>query len=276
MMGAELSVATGSADAALDRMSVLLEELSEQMDLLRGPRVHASSPVAAREPLVLLSGMLGDASLWDDVMAALGDHAAVRTSRIDLDDSVLEMADSVLAESPATFAIAGHSLGGIVALEIVRRAPHRISRLALISSSARPGSDSQQQVWSTLTERIEAGGFGAVVDELVACTLPKMRCNHAELVARSRRMAVKTGPAGLLRQLSAQQTRSNYSNFLNTIRVPVLVVSGEYDNVCPRELQQEISEQVPFGTHVVLEGVGHMAPLEAPEALADLLKNWML
>ena len=262
--------------AALKDFSSRLADLAEEVAKLG--TTHAGIPAPrpnGREPLVLLSGMLSDDRLWDGVLPAVNDVAAVRTSCIDLDDSVAEMAESVLAESPEFFALAGHSLGGIVALEIVRRAPERVTRLALLKSSGRAGSEEQQAYWGGLAARIETGGFPAVADELVVQTLPESRRGDTDLVDRARRMAASIGPGGLHRQLAAQQTRPDSLPALGRIGVPTLVVSGDLDTTCPPELQEELVAGIPFGEYVTLEGVGHMSPLEAPDALARVLRDWL-
>jgi pimeloyl-ACP methyl ester carboxylesterase len=241
--------------------------------VLAGLAAGRPEPAAppGREPLVLLSGMLGDASLWDGVAAELGDTVLPWPARIDLDDSVPEMALSVLAEAPPRFALAGHSLGGIVALEVQRRAPERVTRLALLNTSARGPSDAQQRAWAENHRRTEAGEFGRVADELAEATLGPA---HRGLVARNRRMADTVGAQGLLRQLAAQATRPDSRDRLAAVDVPVLVVSGEQDAICPPALQEEIAGLCPRVTLATVPGVGHMAPLEDPAAVADLLRAW--
>jgi len=234
----------------------------------------AVAELGCRQPLVLLSGMLGDESLWDDVASGVADVAKPWPLRIDLDDSVPEMADSVLAAAPERFALAGHSLGGIVALEVARRAPHRVTGLALINASGRGPSDVQLAAWATARERTEAGRFGEVADELAQATLaPDHR--DPELVARNRRMADTVGGAGLLRQLAAQATRPDSLSTLPGIQVPVLVFSGAEDAICPPHLQAELADRCGGAELVSVPGSGHMTPLEAPAVLADHLRRWL-
>ena len=241
--------------------------------------VRETSPgvasVPGREPLVLLPGMLGDATLWDSVAPYLAEHAAPQVGRIDLDDSIAEMAESVLAAGPERFAVAGHSLGAIVALELVRRAPSRITRLALLNASARPASDVQLEAWSEIRERVEAGEFDAVARELAVETLPERRHGDADLVEHLRRMAHAIGAEALLRQLAAQAARPDGLPALNGIDVPTVVLSGADDTVCPVAWQEEIAVAIRDAEHVTIAGAGHMAPLESPEAVAGHLIAWL-
>lgn len=234
-------------------------------------------PVSLTPALVLLSGMLGDSALWAGVAECFPRPAVLHPSRIDLDDSVEEMAASVLADAPPRFALAGHSLGGIVALAILRKEPGRVSHLALLNSTARPPTSAQLDAWQDLRDRLQGGEFEQVADELAAANLAGSRRDDAELVRRSRAMAESVGSAGLLRQLAAQATRPDSTGLLGSIRCPTLVVTGALDDVCPAAAQEELVEAIPGAEHLVLEGVGHTSPLEAPErvaqALADLLSR---
>ena len=271
---ASAALAAGDHIVLLDLPPLLADVLESFAALKTRSFLEADPDAGGREPLVMLSGMLADGTVWDDVLSPLSQLFAVRTPRIDLDDSVAEMAESVLAESPSTFALVGHSLGGIVALEIVRRAPHRVTRLALLNSTGRVGSDVQQEYWSGLGEQVEAGEFAAAVVALTVNTLPESRRGDEELVARSRRMAASIGPSGLLRQLAAQITRPDNLSWLCDIRIPTLVVTGDLDEVCPGALQRELVNSIPHARHVVLAGVGHMSPLEAPEQIVEALTDW--
>lgn len=235
--------------------------------------------VTPRQPgqpsLVLLPGMLGSHATWEQTAGALAQDVSVDVARIDLDDTVEEMAATVLAMAPPRFALAGHSLGGIVALEIARRRADRVTQLALLNTSARAGSTEQQATWQGLRERVETGAFDDVAEELAVGTLPEDRRADPVLSETVRSMARRVGPAGLLRQLRAQSTRVDRRMELGALEQPTLVISGGDDHVCPVALQEELADGLPRSTHIVLDGVGHMAPLEAPDAIAAHLRRWL-
>ena len=246
-------------------------------DLVRSLPAGTGLPgdVAAREPVVLLSGMLGDVSLWDGVAARLADVARPVVCRIDLDDSIAEMASSVLAEAPPSFSLVGHSLGAIVALEVQRQAPDRVRRLALLNASARGPSSAQEQAWAGLRDRVEAGEWAEVASELARSNLPQARRGDTDLKVIGERMAASVGPDGLLRQLRAQAARPESRDRLGEIAVPVLVVSGGLDQVCPPALQQELAAGCPDAQLVTVEDGGHMLPVERPDVLASALRSWL-
>ena len=219
--------------------------------------------------------MLGDASLWDAVASELLDVASIRTARVDLADSIADLADLVLAESPARFALAGHSLGAVVALEVVRREPDRVTRLALLNAGGRMPSDVLLTDWSRLAELLGRGRFPEVAEELAARTLPESRRVDQHLAGLSLRMARTVGAEGLLRQLAAQQTRGDYLDWISEITVPTVVVSGELDDVSPPGLQRELAAGIHGAEHLVLAECGHMSPVEKPQALAEALRCWL-
>ena len=260
--------------AVMYNVQALLAELFTRIAEFGRP--GSSRPAAATsEPLVLLPGMLGDATLWDAVASQLADIASPHFLRLDLDASVCEMAESVLAVAPERFALVGHSLGAVVALEIARRAPHRLSKLALVNASGRGPADEQRASWSELLDRLDSDGFDAIAEELGRDTLPAARREDAPLVQAGQRMARAVGPIGLRRQLQAQLGRTSYLDVASQIDVPVLIVSGALDQVCPPERQAELLTHCPRASLVTLEGVGHMSPLESPADVATALRDWL-
>jgi len=232
--------------------------------------------VGARAPLVLfLPGMLATPALWAEVTARLSTHATPRLSRIDLDDTITGMAETVLAAAPARFALVGHSLGAIVALEIARRAPTRVTQLALLNASALAGSPEQLRVWDALRARLDAGEFGSLVTEQASANVDVDGPGGDSWRRQWEDMALAVGPAGLRRQLRAQTTRPDARPYLRDLEMPTLVISGGSDRICPLPRQEELLWGLPDARHLVLDGVGHMSPLQAPAqiaaALAELL-----
>ena len=285
LVGSELGachVVTSFDDAAAPAgaAGTVLLDLRAAMDRLLAGEEAAAFPTPfdlglGRPPLVLLSGMLGDASLWDRVAGRLADVVVPVPLRIDLDDTITEMAASVLAAAPPSFVLAGHSLGGIVALEILRQAADRVRGVALVATSARGPSDVQIEAWRNAGERTRAGGFDDVAADLARATLGENARADARLVEHNLRMSRAVGGEGFLRQLAAQASRPESRPHLADVDVPALVVSGELDTICPPDLQRELAAGLSTSSLVEIAGSGHMVPIEKPDELAEQLRRWL-
>ncbi len=265
--------AFGAGDTAvMYNVQLALGQLFTGLAAARASPAVAVDKTARREPLVALPGMLGDATVWDDVAAELIEVALPQVGRIDLDDSVAEMASTVLAAAPQRFALAGHSLGAIVAMEIMRQAPERVTRLALLNTGGHAPYPEQVRAWAALLDRVD-DGFDGIASELAAETLPLDR--RADLLARNEKMACNIGPDGLRRQLVAQLGRTSYLDEVGAYQVPVLILSGGLDDVCPPERQDDLHRHCPQAERVTLDDAGHMSPLERPGEVAAALRTWL-
>ncbi|MBV9002538.1 MAG: alpha/beta fold hydrolase [Solirubrobacterales bacterium] len=240
-----------------------------------GPRASVD-PAPRSRPLVLLPGMLETAEVWDDVAPALAELTSVHIARIDLDDTVEEMADSVLATASDRFALAGHSLGAIVALTVARKAPARVTRLALLNANPRSPSDAQLAEWAETETRVRDGDFTVVAEEFARANLPEFRRDDADLVGRIETMALQVGARGLLRQLAAQRARPDLRPFLAHVTCPTLVVAGDADHICPPSLQEEIAAAIPGARLERLSRCGHMSTLEMPERVGPLIAQLLV
>ncbi len=235
------------------------------------PPAVAAATTPRGGTLILLPGMLGTAELWDDVAPTLAQLASVHAARIDLDDSVEEMAESVLVSAPDRFALAGHSLGAIVALAVTRRAPARVTGLALLNANPRAPSEAQLAEWADTETRVREGDFAAVADEFARANVPEFRRDDADLLGRIEAMALEVGPHGLLRQLAAQRARPDLRPFLGQVACPTLVVAGDADGICPPALQEEMAAAIPGARLERLSRCGHMSTLETPERVGPLI-----
>lgn len=216
------------------------------------------------------------ARMWSRVPDALRagprPPAAVRHGRLDR-PTVDGCVDELLAALPPRFALAGLSLGGIVAMALVRRAPERVSRLALLATNARGPTGEQRAAWSAQRAALAAG---ATARDLQRELLPVLL--HARTGARDEEvlgLADEVGAATLDRQLAAQASRIDERPGLARVRVPTLVVAAACDRLCPVERHEEIAALVPGARLAVLDGVGHLCPLEDPAGVGGVLAEWL-
>jgi pimeloyl-ACP methyl ester carboxylesterase len=229
------------------------------------------------EPLVLLPGMNCSSRLWAGVETALGNEVpelVVRHGSLDC-DTVDGCVDALLSALPPRFALAGLSLGGIIAMALLRRAPERVAGLCLMSTNARAPTNDQRIAWETQQRELAAGRSARDLQRELLPVLVSPAARTAELEPEVLRMADETGSVVLGRQLRAQATRIDERPFLRRIGVPTLVLAGADDALCPVSRHEEMHRLVPAARLVVLEGAGHLSPLEAPDLVAGHLLDWL-
>jgi pimeloyl-ACP methyl ester carboxylesterase len=228
----------------------------------------------ALEPVVFLPGLLCDQALWRRQIHALADVAAPMVADLTLDDTIGAMAERTLAAAPRRFSLAGLSMGGYVALEIMRRAPERVSRLALINSSARSDTPERTLQRKIGIESLRRGKFVGITHKLLG---QLVHADHTEgfVADEMRGMASRVGGDAFIRQQQAIMTRRDSLGGLEAIRVPTMVVVGDGDRITPPDHAREIHERIAGSSYHEIGSCGHMAALEHPEQVNFLLRNWL-
>ncbi|MBO0687478.1 MAG: alpha/beta fold hydrolase [Candidatus Dormibacteraeota bacterium] len=226
-------------------------------------------------PLVLVPGLLCSARLYADQIPELWRLGPVMVAGHTSDDSMAAIADRILEQAPPRFALAGLSMGGYIAFEIMRRAPDRVERLALLDTSARPESPQQTERRSQDMALAERGRFQEVPDVQYPRLVHPSRHADAPLRAIVRRMAEETGPEAFLRQEAAIMGRGDSRPWLADIRCPTLVMVGDGDQLTPPEQAAEIAGGIPGATLVTVPGCGHLSTLERPAETAEALVRWL-
>ena len=228
----------------------------------------------ARPELVLVPGLLNDADLWRDQIAALSDVARCRVADITRGETMEALVGSVLAAAPPVFALAGFSLGGYVAQEVMRIAPGRVARLALLDTSMRADTPARAAERRALAEAARVPGrFHGFGDRLLATYLHPANLENADIVRRIQEMARRLGPETFLRQNAIE--RKDGEAVLRSVACPTLVLCGEGDALTPPSEHRAMARLVPRATLVVVARSGHMAPLENPGAVSDALRGWL-
>jgi len=229
-----------------------------------------------RVPLVLVPGLLCDRLLWEPQIAHLAEVADAWVADHTRHDSMAAIARAILAEAPAErFALAGLSMGGFVCFELMRRAPERVTRLALLDTRATPDTPEQSAARRALVARAARGEFAAVADELLGLYLPPER-RDGELAAIGRRMALNVGPEAFARQEQAIIGRPDSRPDLPGYRCPTLVLCGREDRATPLAGSEEIARAIPGARLRVIERCGHLSTLERPAETGAALRAWLL
>ncbi|MDB5370903.1 MAG: Hydrolase, alpha/beta domain protein [Roseomonas sp.] len=225
-------------------------------------------------PLLLLPGLLCDETLWRDQIAALADAARCQVADLTLDAGLDGMALRALANAPPRFALAGLSMGGYVALEIMRRAPERVTHLALFDTSARPDTEEQARRRRGLMALTRSGQFKGVTPRLLPSLLHPAHLD-GPLGRAVRDMAERVGREAFLRQQQAILQRPDSRPLLPGIAVPTLVAVGEQDILTPPELAEEMAAAIPGARLARIPQAGHLPSMEQPEAVNALLRAWL-
>lgn len=239
-----------------------------------GPSRVQKPPMPENQPLLLLPGLLCDARLWAAQAEALADIARPVIADLTGQDSLPAMAEAVLATAPARFALAGLSMGGYLALEIMRRAPGRVSRLALFDTSARADTPEQARRRRGLIALTRSGKFKGVTPRLLP-QLVHPRHQEGAVGRVVMEMAAEVGREAFLRQMSAILARPDSRPDLPGLHLPTLVAVGAEDLTTPPELAEEIAALIPGARLARLPDCGHLPPLEDPAATTALLRAWL-
>jgi pimeloyl-ACP methyl ester carboxylesterase len=230
--------------------------------------------MTAPPTLLLLPGLLCDARLWRDQAASLAPIARAVVADLTLDDRIEAMAARALAAVEGPFALAGLSMGGYVALEILRQAPGRVARLALLDTSARPDTPEQTRRRRGLISLSRAGQFRGVTPRLLPQLIHPSRLD-TPLAAEVMAMAERVGKDAFLRQQEAIMHRVDSRPHLGRIAVPALVGVGAEDALTPPALAEEMAAMIPGARLRIFADAGHLPTMETPEAASAALAAWL-
>lgn len=228
--------------------------------------------------LLLLSGLLSDDTPWFDVATRLSATCPVRIISFANCSSLGEMAERVLLEAPERFALAGHSMGGRVALELWRRTPERITALGLLNTGAFPRRPEEATSRARLVKIARQQGMAALAAEW----LPPMMARTAATVEqrsvmqRLTSMVERQTPESFAAQIQALLNRPDAEPLLPSIRVPTLLLSGSVDTWSPLSQHVHMQRMIPGSILVEVADAGHMAPIEQPDAVASALREHLI
>ncbi len=212
-----------------------------------------------RTPLMLLPAMGCDGQLWARQIMDLGDVAEPAFGDLFQDETISSMASRVLADAPPRFAVAGVSLGGYVALEVLRQAPERVVRIAMFGTRA------------SMEARTRS-----VADQGLIATAPHADPQLSRIVSGpALAMAERVGPVVFARQQRALLARPYIAEAIAAIRVPTLVAVGDRDKICSSAEARGLAQQIPAARFYLLKSCGHLSPMERPGEVTNLLREWL-
>jgi len=226
-------------------------------------------------PVVLVPGLNCSARLYAEQIPALWRFGPVIVADHTRDASIAAIAGQIFANAPPVFALVGLSLGGYIAFEIMRQAPQRVGRLALLDTSARPDTAELTARRQAPKARARTGKLIEAADESFVFFVHPNRYGDVALRAVVRAMAEETGAEAYLRQQQAIIGRPDSRPMLGAIQCPTVMLVGEQDRGTPPELAREIAAGIAGARLVVVPDCGHLSTLERPQAVTKALVEWM-
>jgi len=231
--------------------------------------------MADTQDLVLVPGLVCDFEIWRHQLDHLDDVAEIFVPNVSTGETMEEMARIVLDEAPDQFALAGFSMGGYVAFEMLRQAPGRITRLAVLDTSA--GVDTPEKT-SNRKETIaacERGDYDQIIENMLAILLHPDH-QREPFVSFVKSMAARVGADVFALRHRAMLTRADSRDLLKATNIPVRAICGRQDAMSPVEAHEEIAELATKGRFSIIEQCGHMTILERPQAATALLRDWLI
>jgi pimeloyl-ACP methyl ester carboxylesterase len=226
-------------------------------------------------PIVFVPGLLCSAEVFSPQVAAVWPFGPIMIASTLTGDTMAEIAAAILHDAPARFALAGISMGGYICMEIMRQAPERVLKLALLDTSALPDTPEQTNQRRAMVAQAGESDFASWGEETLTSISHPSRRTDPDLRATNRRMVQAVGLEGFARQTEAVIGRSDSRASLPAIRVPTLVLVGRDDALTPPERAQEIASLVPGAKLVVVPDCGHASTLEQPLLVSSALTTWI-
>ncbi len=226
-------------------------------------------------PLVLLPGMMCDGRLFRSQIAAFGLMRAIHLPPIGRQDTMQALAVEVLAYAPPHFALAGLSMGGIVAMEMLRQAPDRITRIALLDTNPLAEAPEMQARRGPQIDRVRAGGLADVMrDEMKPNYLVESPAKPA-ILDLCMTMAMDLGPEVFVRQSTALRNRPDQQDTLRSCKKSALILCGRHDQLCPVARHELMHQLMPHARLEIIEEAGHLPTLERPRETTAALARWL-
>jgi len=229
------------------------------------------------KPTVLLvPGLLCDETVWQSTLAALEGECDVRVADLSTQDNLTVMAEDLLAATPGALCVIGHSMGARVAMEMARLAPDRVVRLALLDTGIHPLKEGEPEKRAEIVAFAHENGMSALAERWLPGMVHPDRHGDADLMGALKRMVEAKNPALHERQIKALVNRPDASAYLGEIACPTLLLVGRQDAWSPVSQHEDMRRLLPDSRLAIIEDAGHFAPVERPDEVAKILRDWVL
>ncbi len=220
-------------------------------------------------PLILLPGLLSDAGLWSYQCSHLSDIVDIIIPDLNHASTPDEMVSAAMIDAPPHFALAGHSMGGWVALEIIKRYPKRILALGLFNTSALPDSNEKHDFRQSMILEAEKNNFAFIIN-----TLLNVFVYNKSVIDQVKKM-LERNILAFINQEKAMMMRGNLINILDTITCPTLIIHSENDAIFNMQDSQLLKQKIKHATLSTIKNCGHMSPMESPDIVTQMMKVWL-
>jgi pimeloyl-ACP methyl ester carboxylesterase len=225
--------------------------------------------------LLLIPGLGHTGRLFEHQIEAFSPSVNVMVADHTQDDSIDGIARRALSAAPERFALAGLSMGGYVAMEILRQAAERVERLALLDTSARPDSEEAKENRLRLIALAEQGRWEEILSELWPNLVHSRRQGDADLRKVVADMLQETGAEAYIRQQKAIMGRPDSRELLPSVEIPTLIIVGDGDAITPPDVAREMAEMIEWASLIVIRGAGHLSALEEPDQVTSAMRLWL-
>jgi pimeloyl-ACP methyl ester carboxylesterase len=229
----------------------------------------------SNSPLVLIPGLLSDRTVWQGVIDMLGDNYQCRVPELFDFENLTVMAEYVLDINSGMLAVAGHSMGARVAMEMSRIAPDRVERLALLDAGAHPRNETEHVGRLKLVELGQQHGMQAVANQWLPPMMNLEQPGSSEVMNKLEAMVMRMNPEIHRRQIQALLDRPDATTYIPTIQCPTLVALGRQDFWAPVKAHEEIHVMLPNSHLEIIENAGHFLPVEQVEETSRILRYWL-
>jgi len=233
-------------------------------------------PPDAKTPLVLIPGMLCNELSWQAQTQELADIAAIQVTDLRGHETFADFAKTILAGAADRFALAGHSMGARVALEVYRQAPERVFKLALLDTGVHPPLPGERERREAAVSKAEEIGISNYADEWIDQILPGSRETQSPLYFAMKEMITGFTPADFRMMTNCMITRADAAPILEQVACPTLVVCGAHDHYSPPDRHVQMVDLIPNADLHIVENCGHMAPMEQPTVVSGLMREWLI
>jgi len=224
----------------------------------------------------MVPGMMCDERIFSPQIEALSQNLEVTIADISNFSSVRELASDVLKKAPKSFSLLGHSMGGIVAMEIYSLEPNRIEKLILMDTNPKAELDEVKLKREPQIREVNKGKLLEVMrDEMKPNYLAESE-NKSSVLNVCMDMALNLGPDVFINQSRALQSRLDQQNTIQSIKIPVLIMCGSEDKLCPVERHEMMHNMISDSDLKIINNAGHMPTLEQPRETTEVLKEWLM